>query len=93
MLSGPRIEGLPCDHAGFLPVDRYGRVVGTVDVFAAGDATDFAVKQSGIACQQADTAARALAARAGVAIDPVPFAPYLHSELAGRELSRWLIAR
>jgi sulfide:quinone oxidoreductase len=80
-LSGPRIDGLPSDDAGFLPVDSYGRVIGTTDVFAAGDATDFAVKQGGVACRQADTAAQALAARAGVAIDPAPFVPTVRALL------------
>jgi hypothetical protein len=34
VLSGPRIEGLPCDDAGLLPVGADGRVVGTTDVYA-----------------------------------------------------------
>ena len=59
---------------GFLPVDTHGRVAGVPGVYAAGDATDFDIKQGGIACQQADAAAEAIAADAGVAIDPAPFA-------------------
>ncbi len=42
---------------GFIPVDEYGRVRGLDDVFAAGDITNFPVKQGGIATQQADAAA------------------------------------
>ena len=36
-----------CDPAGFIRTDRYGRVVGMPDVFAAGDATAFPIKQGG----------------------------------------------
>jgi sulfide:quinone oxidoreductase len=80
-LIGPAIEGLPHDPAGFLPVDAYGRVTGAPGVYAAGDATDFEIKQGGIACQQADAAAEAIAACAGVAIDPQPFSPVLRGLL------------
>ena len=45
-LVGPRISGLPHDEAGYLPVDQYGRVVGCSDIFAAGDATAFPIKQA-----------------------------------------------
>ena len=80
-LHGPAIEGLPHAAYGFLPVDAHGRVLGVDDVYAAGDATDFAVKQGGIACQQADAAAEAIAAHAGVEIDPAPFEPVLSALL------------
>jgi sulfide:quinone oxidoreductase len=59
-LTGPRVAGLPSDADGFLPVDAFGRVLGARDVFAAGDATDGAVKQGGLACQQADAVAAAI---------------------------------
>jgi sulfide:quinone oxidoreductase len=59
-------------------------------VYAAGDATDFEIKQGGIACQQADAAAEAIAARAGVAIDPAPFAPVLRGLLLTEHDTRWL---
>ena len=81
VLDGPAIDGLPRDADGFLPVDAHGRVAGAPGVYAAGDATNFAIKQGGIACQQADAAAEAIAARAGVAIDPQPFAPVLRGLL------------
>ncbi len=48
---------------GFIPIDPHCRVCGLEHVYAAGDATDFAVKHGGIAAQQADTAAEAIAAR------------------------------
>lgn len=71
------IPGLPRDEQDFIPVDTQGRVHGLERVYAAGDATGFPVKQGGIAAQQADAAAEAIAAEAGVAIDPRPFRPVL----------------
>ena len=90
VLDGPAIDGLPHDAAGFLPVDAHGRVAGAPGVYAAGDATNFDIKQGGIACQQADAAAEAIAARAGVAIDPAPFAPVLRGLLLTERDTRWL---
>ena len=80
-LDGPAVEGLPHDARGFLPVDRHGRVTGVPDVYAAGDATHFPVKQGGLACQQADAAAETIAAQAGVAIEPEPYAAMLQGVL------------
>jgi sulfide:quinone oxidoreductase len=90
VLDGPAIDGLPADSAGFLPVDRHGRVTGAADVYAAGDATDFAVKQGGFACQQADAAAEAIAAAAGAEIDPAPFEPVLRGVLLTEHESRFM---
>jgi sulfide:quinone oxidoreductase len=90
LLSGPAIEGLPHDAAGFLPVDAHGRVDGAPGVYAAGDATDFAIKQGGIACQQAEAAAEAIAAQAGAAIEPAPFAPVLRGLLLTEHDTRWM---
>jgi sulfide:quinone oxidoreductase len=89
-LAGPAIDGLPRDAAGFLPVDGHGRVAGAPGVYAAGDATDFAIKQGGIACQQADAAAEAIAASAGAAIEPAPFAPVLLAVLLTERDTRLL---
>jgi sulfide:quinone oxidoreductase len=80
-LAGPAIPGLPHDPAGFLPVDRHGRVAGAPDVYAAGDVTNHRVKQGGLACQQADAAAEAIAARAGAAIEPRPYLGILQGVL------------
>ena len=44
----------------------HGLVRGLDDVYAAGDLTDFPVKQGGIATQQADAAAESIAAAAGL---------------------------
>lgn len=90
LLDGPTITGLPRDAAGFLPVDAHGRLVGAPGVYAAGDATDFAIKQGGIACQQADAAAEAIAADAGVAIEPAPFVPTLRGLLKTERDSLWM---
>jgi sulfide:quinone oxidoreductase len=66
---------------GFIPTDAHGRVLGVENVYAAGDGTAFPVKQGGLAAQQADAAAAAIAAAAGVEIDPAPFAPVLRGML------------
>ncbi len=76
-LYGPGIEGLPQDGNGFLPVDELGRVRGVDAVWAAGDATDYPLKQGGIAAQLADTAACGIAAAAGAPVEPLPFTPAL----------------
>jgi sulfide:quinone oxidoreductase len=78
---GPAIEGLPRTGDGFVPVDDHGRVAGTVDVFAAGDATPFPLKQGGLAAQQADAAAELIASELGASVDPEPFRPVLRGLL------------
>lgn len=80
-LEGPALAGLPCDEHGFLPVDAHGRVQGVDDVYAAGDATAFPLKQGGLAAQQADAVAESIAAELGVTIAPMPFAPVLRGLL------------
>jgi CBS domain-containing protein len=50
-------------------------------VFAAGDVTTFPVKQGGIAAQQAESAAHAIAAEAGVDVKPHRFRPVLRGYL------------
>jgi sulfide:quinone oxidoreductase len=83
-LFGPSLPGVPLHaHNGFVPIDAHCKVTGIERVYAAGDATDFAVKFGGIASQQADTAAEAIAALAGAPIEPTPFTPVLHGALLG----------
>jgi hypothetical protein len=65
--------------------DPHGRVRGLDDVFAAGDAVAFAVKQGGIAAQQADAAAETIAAAAGAPVEPQPFRPVLRGLLVTGE--------
>ena len=69
-LEGHAIAGLPCDVSGFLPVDEHGRVQGLADVYGAGDGTTLPIKQGGIAAQQADAVAEAIAGRLGDAPTP-----------------------
>jgi sulfide:quinone oxidoreductase len=80
-LAGPRLRGLACDRDGFIPTDAHGRVPDLHNVFAAGDATSFPIKQGGLATQQADAVAEAIAASVGVEVDPQPFRPLLRGVL------------
>jgi sulfide:quinone oxidoreductase len=80
-LKGQRIHGLPQTVEGFVPVDDHGCVYGTVAVFAAGDITNFPVKQGGLAAQQGVVAAEAIAVFGGVATIPRPFRPVLRGLL------------
>jgi sulfide:quinone oxidoreductase len=75
------VPGLPADRAGFVPVDLHGRVVGEVAVYAAGEVTSFPLRQGGLATQQADAVAEAIAAACGAGNDPAPFAPVLRGRL------------
>ena len=80
-LTGPAVVGLPHDDDGFMPVDAYGRVRGQEEVWAVGDMTSRPLKQGGLAAQQADVAATAIAARAGEAVRVVPYEPVLRGLL------------
>ena len=81
LLEGPQITGVAADPHGFIPVDDFGRVRGLDGVYAAGDATSYPIKHGGIAAQQADVVATAIAARAGVAIEPEPLRPVMRGVL------------
>jgi sulfide:quinone oxidoreductase len=80
-LAGPRIHGVPHHADGFLPVDEHGQVRDVPGVYAAGDGTSFPIKQGGIAAQQADAVAHAIAHRAGARVAPAPFRPTLRAKL------------
>jgi sulfide:quinone oxidoreductase len=80
-LGGPWIGGLPQDPDGFIPTDEHGAVPGARAVWAAGDGTAFPIKQGGLAAQQADAAAAAIAAHLGGAVPPAPFRPALRGLL------------
>jgi sulfide:quinone oxidoreductase len=90
MAAGPRVEGLACDRLGFLLTDQHGRVAHVPDVWAAGDAIAFPVKQGGLAAQQADAAAQAIAAWAGADVTPEPFRPVLRGVMLTGRGKRWL---
>jgi sulfide:quinone oxidoreductase len=92
-LYGPAIRGLPSGEHGFIPVDAHGQVRGAERVFAAGDATDFELKFGGIAAQQADAAAEAIAALAGLPVAPAPFHPVIHGILLTGGAPLYLSAR
>jgi sulfide:quinone oxidoreductase len=80
-LEGPGLPGLPADESGFIPIDEYARVIGLSDVYAAGDATAFEVKQGGIATYQADAAVESIAASLGAGVTPTPFQRVLRGML------------
>jgi sulfide:quinone oxidoreductase len=63
------------------------------DVFAAGDATTFPIKQGGLAAQQSDAAAETIAAAAGAALEPRPFDPILRGLLLTGDEPRFLRAK
>jgi sulfide:quinone oxidoreductase len=91
-LVGPSLRGIPSGHEGFIHTDAHGRVPGLDDVFAAGDATTFPVKQGGLAAQQADAVAEVIAAAAGAPIEPHPFRPVLRGTLLTGGPARYLRA-
>ncbi|MDQ2895142.1 MAG: FAD-dependent oxidoreductase [Actinomycetota bacterium] len=92
-LSGPSTPGVPKQAAnGFISIDVHCKVPGLERVYAAGDATDFAIKHGGIAAQQADTAAEAIAALAGAPIEPTKFHPVIHGILLGGDRPLYLSA-
>jgi sulfide:quinone oxidoreductase len=76
-LVGPDVSGIPHDEDSFIPVDEHGLVHGLEDVYAAGDATTFPIKQGGLATQQADAVAEHIAAAVGASVKPKPFRPIL----------------
>lgn len=81
LLDGPHLPGVPANAAGFIPIDAFCRVRGLQDVYAIGDATDLLVKQGGLACQQADVAARHIAHEAGGPLAAEPLNPVLRGRL------------
>jgi sulfide:quinone oxidoreductase len=92
-LYGPSIPGVPTyDSRGFIHVDVHGKVQGLERVYAAGDATSFPVKHGGIAAQQADVAAQAIAAHAGAPVERHKFNPVIHGVLLGAEKPLYLSA-
>jgi sulfide:quinone oxidoreductase len=91
-LVGPRILGLARDDDGFIPVDLHGRVPGCDDVFAAGDGTTFAIKHGGLAAQQADAVAEAIAEEVGAIDAAEPFHPIVRAMLLAGEAPLYICA-
>ena len=83
-------QGIPHDARGFVEVDDLCRVRGVDDVLAVGDLTAGAVKQGGLATQQADTAAAVLARRSGAPVVPAPYRPVLRGLLLTGEQPTYL---
>ena len=91
-MRGNAPAGVPTDRDGFVAVDGHGRVRGCESLFAAGDVTSFPIKQGGIAAQQADAAARAIAAGAGAPVTAEEFHPVLRGLLLTGSGARFLRA-
>jgi sulfide:quinone oxidoreductase len=89
-LEGRRIRGVPHDVEGFVRVDDHCKVIGCEHLYAAGDVTSFPVKQGGLATQQADVVAEAIAARLGADVTPAEFDPILRGVLWTGTDSRYL---
>jgi sulfide:quinone oxidoreductase len=89
-LVGLALPGLPHDSAGFVPTDAHGRVPGTADVYAAGDSTQFPMKQGGIATQQADAVAAAIAVDVGASVESPPVRPVIRGLLLTGLVPRYL---
>jgi sulfide:quinone oxidoreductase len=89
-LVGPALSGISHDAAGFVPIDDHCRVLGAENIYAAGDASAFPVKQGGIAAQQADAAAEAIAAASGAPLEPKPFRGILRGLLLTGQAPRFL---
>jgi sulfide:quinone oxidoreductase len=93
-ITGPNVAGIAGDAVDrFLPVDDRCRVLGTDGrIFAAGDATDLAVKHGGVGAQQADTAAAGIAHLAGVGEAPGPMHPVIRGMLLTGDFPLYLMA-
>jgi sulfide:quinone oxidoreductase len=81
LLEGPAIAGVPLDRHGFVQVDAAMAVRETEHIHAAGDATDGAIKQGGLAGQQADTAVAEIVRSCGGEPPAVAYEPVLRGKL------------
>jgi sulfide:quinone oxidoreductase len=82
LVRGPELRGVPtAGELGFIPVDAHGRVAGLEGVYAAGDATDFPIKQGGLATSRPMPSPTTSPARHGAPVTPEPFRPVLRGML------------
>jgi sulfide:quinone oxidoreductase len=91
-LYGPEVRGIPLGENGFVRVDEHCRVADVEHIYAAGDVTDFPIKQGGLGSQQADVAAQSIAALAGARVTPERFDPTIHGILLTNDAPRYLTA-
>jgi sulfide:quinone oxidoreductase len=91
-LDVPALAGVTQNQDGFVETDELGRIAGLEAVYAAGDLVRLPIKQGGIAAQQADAVATAIAADAGAAVRPEPFHPVLRGLLLTGFAPRFLRA-
>jgi sulfide:quinone oxidoreductase len=91
-LEVPAIPGLPQRDGGFVVTDVQMHVSGMECVWAAGDVTSFPIKQGGLAAQQADVAARSIAAHAGAHVPRQAFEPVLRTALITGEAPEYMRA-
>jgi sulfide:quinone oxidoreductase len=89
-LYGRAPDGVPGNEDGFVVVDRHCKVTKLRHVWAAGDGVAFPVKFGGLAAEQADAAAEAIAALAGADVTPEPFHPVLRGRLLTGRSERFL---
>jgi len=89
-LEGPPIDGVAQDESGFVATDELGGVRGLSDVYAAGDLTRSPIKQGGLAAQQADAVATAIAADAGAPVRPAAYTPVLRGLLLTGLVPRYI---
>ena len=80
-LRGAGHRGAALGRPGLRSVGARRDVAGRPDVWAVGDGGSFPVKQGGIACQQADVAAAAIARGLGAEVGEIPFEPVLRGWL------------
>jgi sulfide:quinone oxidoreductase len=89
-LLGRAPTGVPTDDNGFVAVDQHCKVRRMAHVWAAGDGIAFPVKFGGLAAEQADAAAEAVAQLAGADVTPEPFRPVLRGRLLTGRGERFL---
>jgi sulfide:quinone oxidoreductase len=88
-LEGPFLDWLPATDDGFIPIDAHGRVAGLADVYAAGDSTDFPVKQA-VSPPTRRHRRRGDCRQAGADVVPRPFRPVLRALLLTGEQPLYL---
>jgi sulfide:quinone oxidoreductase len=89
-LRGRAPSGVPTDDDGFIRVDAHCRVTRVDGIWAAGDGIAFPVKFGGLAADQADAAAEAIARLAGADVEPRPFKPVLRGRLLTARGQRYM---